>query len=94
MGELDQMKVRMNSLRETFADALTEKTGRDYSFMKKGRGLFTFTGLEQVHVEVLKEKYGIYMTNSGRINITGLNNENLEYVVDAIRAVTKECSAD
>lgn len=36
------------------------------------------------HVEYLRKKYHIYMLRSGRINICGLNFNNINYVCEAI----------
>lgn len=46
--------------------------------------IFSFT-VEQI--EILKNKYHIYMLSSGRINICGLNTNNLDYVANAIADV-------
>ena len=35
-------------------------------------------------VDILRHKYHVYLMSSGRINISGLNTKNLDYVVDAI----------
>lgn len=36
------------------------------------------------HVEYIRNKYHIYMLSSGRINICGLNMDNVKYVAEAI----------
>ena len=46
--------------------------------------MFCFCGLEKQQVDRLISEYGIYMTGDGRINIAGLNKDNLQYVVDSI----------
>jgi aspartate/tyrosine/aromatic aminotransferase len=40
-------------------------------------------------VKELREKYHIYLVNSGRISIAGLNTKNVKYVAEAFHAVTK-----
>ncbi len=35
----------------------------------------------------MAKDYAIYMTSDGRINVAGLNWDNLDYVVDSILAV-------
>ncbi|MDN3507922.1 MAG: aminotransferase class I/II-fold pyridoxal phosphate-dependent enzyme, partial [Simkaniaceae bacterium] len=87
IDQLGHMQVRMTEMRNLLADKLTEKIGVDYSFMKKRYGLFSYTGLQEESVKKLIENYAIYMPNSGRINITGLNHSNIDTVVDAIKAV-------
>lgn len=41
-------------------------------------------------VEQLKKEYAIYMTSDGRISISGLNTNNLDYIADAFHNVTKD----
>ena len=50
--------------------------------------MFCFTGLEEPLVERLSVEYGIHMPRDGRINVCGLNQNNIDYVVDAILRVT------
>ncbi|ENN73095.1 hypothetical protein HUJ04_004305 [Dendroctonus ponderosae] len=47
-------------------------------------GLFCFIGLNQIQVEYLKKQYHIYMLSNGRLNVSGLNMDNVEYVARAI----------
>ena len=51
--------------------------------------MFCFTGLEKSQVERLIDEYGIYMLKTGRINVTGLNEDNIHYVGDAIIKVSE-----
>ncbi|XP_066582586.1 aspartate aminotransferase, cytoplasmic [Prorops nasuta] len=47
-------------------------------------GMFSYTGLTERQVEHLLDQYHIYMLHSGRINMCGLNEKNLDYVAKAI----------
>ncbi|XP_012531685.1 aspartate aminotransferase, cytoplasmic isoform X1 [Monomorium pharaonis] len=47
-------------------------------------GLFSYTGLTEKQVQHLKDHYHIFMLRSGRINMCGLNENNLDYVANAI----------
>lgn len=47
-------------------------------------GMFSYTGLKENHVKHLRSEYHIYMLNSGRINMSGLTDKNLDYVANAI----------
>lgn len=81
--ELNDMRQRINSLRFS----LCERLGEEFSHLKSGLGMFAFTGLDKSGVDRLKTEYGIYMPSDGRINVCGLNQDNLDYVVDAIKQV-------
>jgi len=47
-------------------------------------GMFSYTGLTPQQVDYLRAQYHLYMLRSGRINICGLTNANLDYVANAI----------
>ena len=51
---------------------------------QKQKGMFSYTGLKQHHVDRLIAEYGIYLPADGRVNIAGLCSENLDYVAEAI----------
>jgi len=89
--ELGEMRTRINQMRKQFADALvSQATKNDFSFLEDCIGLFSFCGLHKEQVARLIEEFGIYMTGDGRVNIAGLNQRNLDYVVQAIIKVSEE----
>lgn len=82
------MRNRLKDVREALAKALAEKEKNlDFSFITQQKGLFSYIGLSEDESKRLREQYAIYLPNSGRINIAGINKRNLEYVVDSILAV-------
>jgi aspartate/tyrosine/aromatic aminotransferase len=88
-GELREMRDRISEIRKQFAAALIAKVAKkDYRYLYEGSGLFSFCNLEKQEVDRLIKEYAIYMTSDGRINVAGLNSHNLQYVVNAIAAVT------
>jgi aspartate/tyrosine/aromatic aminotransferase len=88
-AELTQMRERIVGVRQLLSESLKKKvTTIDFSQIDKGTGMFTFTGLNPSQVEQMREEYGIYMPNDGRINVCGLDH-NLAFVVDAIAAIAK-----
>ena len=87
--ELENMCDRLEEMRKALLAELQSK-GRgvkDFNFMNKQQGMFSFSGLNEDQVEELKQTHGIFMPKSGRINIAGLNWKNLEYVVEAIVSI-------
>ena len=52
-------------------------------------GLFYQTNLGKKEITLLKEKYGIYMLENGRINIAALNDGNIIYFVNCIKIILK-----
>jgi aspartate aminotransferase len=86
--ELDAMRERLNGLRRLFVDKLRErKPDRDFSFIADERGLFSFLGISKEQVVRLREEFHIYLVESSRINIAGINPANVDYVADSIAAV-------
>ena len=88
--ELQQMRDRINRMRTLFAETMKAKGApRDFSFITQQRGMFSFSGLSQQHVQALREQYGIYVVNSGRINVAGMTTANMGAICDAIIAVLR-----
>jgi aspartate aminotransferase len=85
--ELAQICKRINGLRGQFQDALTTATGQDFGFIGTEHGMFSFLGLSVEQAQRLREEQSVYMLDSSRINIAGLNANNLGRVVEAVAAV-------
>jgi len=86
--ELDGMRERINGLRRLVNEKLRERNvARDFSFIERERGMFSFLGLSEAQVARLIADYGLYMVNSSRINVAGINQTNVDYVADALAAV-------
>lgn len=83
--ELKGMRIRISTVRRQFVEAL-EKVGvpGDYSFIGNQRGMFSFSGLSEETVGKLREKYSIYIVKSGRINVAGINDNNIATLCAAI----------
>ena len=86
-AELGQICQRINDLRGQFEDALTTATGRDFGFIGKEHGMFSFLGLSVEQAQRLRAEQSVYMLDSSRINIAGLNTNNLGRVVEAVASV-------
>lgn len=85
-SELDDMRNRITAMRDALAARLSSQ-GHDFGFMRRQRGMFGFTGLSGEQVDRLKEEHAIYLVRSGRINVAGLNEGNLDRIASAIDAV-------
>ncbi|PCI92681.1 amino acid aminotransferase [Candidatus Aerophobetes bacterium] len=90
-AELSIMQRRITEMRHLFTTKLVDAAKIvDYRHIQDRKGMFCYTGLRKSQVARLKEEYGIYMPGSGRVNVTGLNEDNVHYVVDAIINVTEK----
>ncbi len=85
--ELVSMCERINVLRSNLVAKLNASTGRDFSFIQNEKGMFSFLGLSADQAIRLREEYGVYMLNSSRINVAGVNASNIDYLADAVAQV-------
>lgn len=87
-SELAEMRERIQELRIQLVQKLLDKgCTRDFSFIARECGMFSFLGLSKEQVRTLIDNYSIYMVDSSRINVAGLSSHNLDYVADAITEV-------
>ena len=86
--ELNQIRDRMKNMRDELTEKL-QKLGskKDFSFIKSQRGMFSISGLDKRQVKELREKYAIYIVDSGRINIAGINSNNIDRLSESIVSV-------
>jgi len=82
------MRDRINKMRRLFSDTMRGKgVDRDFSFITGHHGMFSFSGLSPQQVDRLREEYSIYIVRSGRINVAGMSEGNMDRLCDAIAAV-------
>jgi aromatic-amino-acid transaminase len=60
---------------------------RDFSFIEQQCGMFSYSGLELDKVLRLRSEFGLYIVDSGRICIAAMNENNLDYITEAISKV-------
>ncbi len=84
-GEVREMRERINQLRRDLAVKLNAASaGRDFSFLARQSGMFSFLGLSPEQVQRLSDEYSIYTVSSSRINIASFNAGNMDYFVSAL----------
>ena len=85
-----QMRDRIWAMRTQFVAALrAQEAPRDFGFIEKQRGMFSFTGLDVDTVRKLRAEKSLYIVDSGRICMAALNERNLPYVCGAIAAALR-----
>ncbi len=88
LQEVNGMRDRINNLRKTLSDKITASgISRDFSFLERQTGMFSFLGLSVEQVQRLKTEYSIYTVNSARVNVASFNEGNMDYFVEALAAV-------
>jgi len=84
-NELEQVRTRMNRLREGLASGLNAAQSKiDFSFVAQSKGMFCYLGIEQEDVLKLRSEFGIYLLESTRINVAGLSEQNLPVIVERV----------
>ncbi len=88
--ELAEMRDRINDMRHLFVETLDEQgAGRDFSFIARQRGMFSYSGLTPAQVQALRDRHSVYIVGSGRINVAGMTEANMDYLCEAIADVLK-----
>ena len=87
LAELDTMRERMRQVRARLG-AVGKAGTADLSPMGSQNGLFSITPLTPEQVLAIREKHGIYMAGSGRINVAGLTMANIDQFIAAVADVT------
>jgi aromatic-amino-acid transaminase len=89
--ELGKMRERMKEMRHKLRAVLESLIpDADVSYLTEQRGMFSYTGLSGEEVDALREHRSIYLIRSGRICVAGLNENNVEYVGQAIADILKD----
>ncbi|PVZ55577.1 aromatic amino acid aminotransferase [Pseudomonas sp. B1(2018)] len=84
-AELAEMRLRIRGMRTQMVDLLAKKAPqRDFSFVGRQCGMFSYSGLSVEQVHRLRNEFGIYVLDTGRICVAALNQSNIEVVTDAI----------
>jgi aspartate aminotransferase len=86
-AELLAMCRRINELRARLRRQLEATTGGDFGFIDREKGMFSFLGLSPAQARRLREEHSVYMLDSSRINVAGVNAGNIDYLARAVAAV-------
>ena len=73
-------------------EKLVERLGdgcldHNFDFIRSVFGMFSFLRIGSEQVARLREEFGIYMVDSTRINVAGLNRSNIEYFTESLSAL-------
>jgi aromatic-amino-acid transaminase len=86
--ELESMRLRILSMRQRLHGALVAHLpGRDFGYLLRQRGMFSYTGLSATQADRMRLDYGVYVLRSGRMCMAGLNPGNVETTAAALAAV-------
>ncbi|KAG0665790.1 aspartate transaminase aat1 [Maudiozyma exigua] len=77
------MVNRLQSIRDKLSYNLEWDTVND----EQQHGMFYFTRFSLPVVQELRDKYSIYLTDDGRLSLSGVNDSDIEYVCDTFRKI-------
>jgi len=87
-SELTGMRVRIREMRHLLVKKLKEQApARDFDFVTRQRGMFSYSGLTKEQVTRLRNEFSIYAVDTGRICVAALNSRNIDRVVESIAKV-------
>jgi len=87
--ELAGMRQRIHDMRRLFVESMAKTApDRDFSFIARQRGMFSFSRLTPLQVDQLRSEFSIYVVSAGgRINVAGITPDNVGHLCESIAAV-------
>jgi len=87
-AELGEMRVRIKAMRQKLVDGLKAAgVKQDMSFITRQIGMFSYSGLSKDQMMRLRNEFGVYGTDTGRMCVAALNSKNIDYVCASIAKV-------
>lgn len=88
LDEVGSMRNRITGLRKNLVAALVKACPqRDFSFIERQRGMFSYLGVNPDQVRALRERHHCYMMEDSRMNVAGLRGDDIDYFANAIAEV-------
>jgi aromatic-amino-acid transaminase len=82
------MRDRIKIMRQTLVDGLKAAgVQADMSFITKQIGMFSYSGLTKDQMVRLRNEFGVYGTDTGRMCVAAMNSQNIDHICKAVAAV-------
>ncbi len=86
--EVESMRQRIANLRKGLVEALTPYgLAERFAHIAEQRGMFSYTGLTAAQVRRLRAEHSVYLVESGRASVAGLDAGRLDELARAIASV-------
>jgi len=86
--ELGDMRARIKQMRIALVEKLKGAgVKQDMSFITDQIGMFSYSGLTKDQMVRLRNEFGVYGTDTGRMCVAALNSKNIDYVCASIAKV-------
>ena len=90
-AEVDAMRERIKSMRQALVDEMhAAGVDDDLDYIIRQHGMFSYMGLSPAQMIRLREQFGVYGVESGRLCLAALNTNNVSMVAHAIASVCVE----
>lgn len=90
IDEVKSMRERLKKMRISFVTNLSGALpNKDLDYINHQLGMFLFLGLNAKQVLQLRNEYAIFMPMSGRVNLAGINEKNMDDVVSAFGKILR-----
>ncbi len=87
-NELELMQKRILGLRSELCMVLRDETqSTDFDFIEQHKGMFSVIGLSASQMAKLKQNHAIYAVGDGRINIAGMQTQQISHIAKSIACV-------
>ncbi|MEC6798078.1 amino acid aminotransferase [Photobacterium sp. S4TG1] len=87
--ELIMMQQRIIGLRQSLVNTLATKGCDQFSFIADHKGMFSMTGLSPEKIMRLRDEFAIYAVGDGRINVAGLQEQQIDALATALVTVSQ-----
>ncbi|HWP13940.1 MAG TPA: amino acid aminotransferase [Ramlibacter sp.] len=86
--ELGEMRLRIKQMRVALVEKLKAAgVKQDMSFITQQIGMFSYSGLTKDQMVRLRNEFGVYGTDTGRMCVAALNSKNIDHVCASIAKV-------
>ena len=86
--ELGDMRLRIKQMRTALVEKLKGAgVKEDMGFITEQIGMFSYSGLTRDQMVRLRNEFGVYGTDTGRMCVAALNSKNIDYVCASIAKV-------
>jgi aromatic-amino-acid transaminase len=87
-AELAEMRVRIKAMRSSFVEKLKAAgVQQDMHFITQQIGMFSYSGLTKDQMVRLRNEFGVYGTDTGRMCVAALNSKNIDHVCASMAKV-------
>lgn len=86
-NHLDEWKQQVEEMRQSVVRRRAALTAQlpSVAYLNDTRGLFGMLRLSDEQIDTLRTEYSIYIPSKGRINLSGIRMDRIDYLVDALQ---------